>query len=202
MIYKAIMDFATPIATKYQEQQTSLPEPAFLLALPDDVISGSNVYAIQKQFEGEFTFDIFYESASGGHQLDGMSDNIEKQNAQLTMSSFPALVFERGLKSFKDTFDRRFEHAFPISPSSPPGLVAFSKAITSNLLGGIGYFYGESIVDASALDRDGDEDDAEDQDGFVDDAQIKRNARAAMAPPRGLLTATPSRPFFPRGFYW
>ncbi|KAG8861996.1 Processing alpha glucosidase I [Tulasnella sp. 330] len=183
MIYKAILEFAMPIATKYQEQQKSLPEPAFLLALPDDITSGSNIYAIQKQFEGEFTFDIFYESASGGHRLD-------------------ASVFEKELKSFKDSFDHRFEHAFPISPSSPPGLVAFSKAITSNLLGGIGYFYGDSIVDASALDRDADEDDDEDQDGFVDDAQIKRNARAAVAPPRGLLTATPSRPFFPRGFYW
>ncbi|KAG9010083.1 Processing alpha glucosidase I [Tulasnella sp. JGI-2019a] len=183
MINKAIMDFAMPLATKYQEKQQGLPEPAFLLTLPDDVTSGSNVYAIQKQFEGEFTFDIFYESASGEHHLD-------------------ASVFEEGLQSFKASFDQRFEHAFPISASSPPGLVAFSKAITSNLIGGIGYFYGDSIVDSSALDRDELEDDDEDQDGFVDDAQTKRNARAAMAPPRGLLTATPSRPFFPRGFYW
>lgn len=82
-----------------------------------------------------------------------------------------------------------------------PDLLPFSKAITSNLLGGIGYFHGTSIVDSSALTRD-EEDDDDDAPGFVDDAQIKQRAIAATAPARELLTATPSRPFFPRGFYW
>lgn len=63
------MDFAQPLATKYQE--TGLPEPAYLLALPDDITDGSNVYAIQKQYDGEFSFDVFFESASGEHSLDG-----------------------------------------------------------------------------------------------------------------------------------
>lgn len=113
-----------------------------------------------------------------------------------------AAIFDKGIRTFKDTFTRRFEQAFPIPASSPPGYLAFSKDLTANLIGGIGYFYGDSIVDASALDRSDDEDDDEDEEGMVDDAQIKRNARATLAPPRGLLTATPSRSFFPRGFYW
>ena len=46
----------------------------------------------------------------------------------------------------------------------------------SNMLGGIGYFYGSSLV------RVGDE--------------------ILQTPPAALLTAVPSRSFFPRGFLW
>ena len=52
-----------------------------------------------------------------------------------------------------------------------------AKAALSNLLGGIGYFYGRSQV---ALP----------------------GGRVAWSAPAGLLTAVPSRPFFPRGFMW
>lgn len=74
-------------------------------------------------------------------------------------------------------------------------MVAFSKAITSNLLGGIGYFYGDSVVDAGFA-HEWDQDD----EGF-DEKQTKSSG-ARYTEPRGLLTATPSRSFFPRGFYW
>jgi mannosyl-oligosaccharide glucosidase len=52
-----------------------------------------------------------------------------------------------------------------------------AKAALSNLLGGVGYFYGSSEV---ALP----------------------GGRTARSAPAGLLTAVPSRPFFPRGFMW
>ena len=57
------------------------------------------------------------------------------------------------------------------------GTEAVAKAALSNLLGGIGYFYGRSQV---ALP----------------------GGRMAWSAPAGLLTAVPSRPFFPRGFMW
>ena len=60
---------------------------------------------------------------------------------------------------------------------SGTGTEAVAKAALSNLLGGIGYFYGRSEV-------------------------VLPGGRRARAPPAGLLTAVPSRPFFPRGFMW
>lgn len=77
-------------------------------------------------------------------------------------------------------------------------LKSFSKAITSNLLGGIGYFYGSSIVDKGfAFEWDQEDDYDYDRDETQDSQQ-----GAMFTEPRALLTATPSRSFFPRGFYW
>ena len=104
----------------------------------------------------------------------------------------------KGVQSFKTSFTERFQKTFPLPAGSPPGHLAFSKAISSNMFGGIGYFYGSSIEDVAGMDLDEDEDD----DELVDDEQMKRIAKPMLSPPRGLLTATPSRPFFPRGFYW
>jgi mannosyl-oligosaccharide glucosidase len=108
-------------------------------------------------------------------------------------------LISQGIPSFVDAFTQRFQKTFPIPPGSPPGHLAFSKAITSNLFGGIGYFYGSSIVDrAFKREWDQTDDDEEDEDGLA----TGQKSQPKLQPPRGLLTATPSRPFFPRGFYW
>lgn len=46
------------------------PDPSFVVHLPNDVYSGSNLFAIQKIFNGKFQFDIFFESASAKQKLD------------------------------------------------------------------------------------------------------------------------------------
>jgi mannosyl-oligosaccharide glucosidase len=76
-----------------------------------------------------------------------------------------------------------------------PEYFSFAKGLVSNLLGGIGYFYGDSIVD-NAFAQEWD-----DEDAFSNAAGGKTGEPTIMEP-RGLLTATPSRSFFPRGFYW
>lgn len=105
---------------------------------------------------------------------------------------------DRGIAELSHAFDKRFDKVFPI-PSNyetedPKGLKDFSQAITSNLIGGVGYFYGRSIIDRSfsyEWDRESDvNDENEDEKG------------PRLTEPRELLTATPSRSFFPRGFYW
>jgi len=40
------------------------PDPSFTLQLSDETLSGSNLFAIQKFFDGEFQFDVFFESRS------------------------------------------------------------------------------------------------------------------------------------------
>jgi mannosyl-oligosaccharide glucosidase len=71
---------------------------------------------------------------------------------------------------------------------------AFSTAITSNLFGGIGYFYGTSIEDRSSVEEVDDDEDTVSSE--------RSQGRPIVTEPRELLTATPSRSFFPRGFYW
>lgn len=77
-----------------------------------------------------------------------------------------------------------------------PAQIAFAQHITSNLVGGIGYFHGSSIIDRHFAH----EWDEEDEDG--PDGGKGRERRPELTEERELLTGTPSRSFFPRGFYW
>src|SRR6267154_5022928 len=63
---------------------------------------------------------------------------------------FAAATLDEGIAAFSTSSNQRFREIFPV-PDSPKrdALEAFSEAITANLLGGIGYFYGTSIVDPS-----------------------------------------------------
>ena len=63
------------------------------------------------------------------------------------------------------------------------GTVKLAKAALSNLLGGIGYFYGSSII---AMPR----------------SKGQGSPTTALSPAAPLFTAVPSRSFFPRGFLW
>ena len=113
---------------------------------------------------------------------------------------FAAATLDEGIAAFSTSFNQRFRDIFPV-PDSPKqdALEAFSQAITSNLLGGIGYFYGTSIVDPSfSYDWD---DDSSPTDSD-DDNRGHEFEGARLTEPKALLTATPSRSFFPRGFYW
>ena len=46
------------------------PEPAFLLHLSNDVYNGATIFAVQKAFEGEFSFDVYYDAAGVERKLD------------------------------------------------------------------------------------------------------------------------------------
>ncbi|KAI0287922.1 glycoside hydrolase family 63 protein [Russula brevipes] len=169
---KALEDF---------KDKNNLPDPSFTLQLSDETLSGSNLLAFQKFFDGKFQFDVFYESRSAQKNLN-------------------AATLDEGIAAFSASFNQRFHEIFPV-PDSPrrDALEAFSQAITSNLLGGIGYFYGTSLIDPSfSYEWDDDSSPADNGDG--------NKGQAATTPrltePKALLTATPSRSFFPRGFYW
>lgn len=53
----------------YKDPSTGIPDPSFTLQLPDEVYSGSNLYAVQKIFDGEFQFDVFFESSSAKQKI-------------------------------------------------------------------------------------------------------------------------------------
>ncbi|EUC62183.1 mannosyl-oligosaccharide glucosidase [Rhizoctonia solani AG-3 Rhs1AP] len=174
ILLKNIIDHATTVIKPFNEDKQNPPDPAFVLEFEDEVRSGSNLYAVQKTFDGPFSFDVYYQSGSAGTKLD-----------EATITA--------GIDAFKAKFTERFDLTIPV----PEKYKAFAKDITSNLMGGIGYFYGTSIVDRSGSLDDDDEDET-----FMSEAERKERGRPELAPPTQLLTATPSRSFFPRGFYW
>ncbi|KDN51723.1 hypothetical protein RSAG8_00271, partial [Rhizoctonia solani AG-8 WAC10335] len=174
ILLKNIIDHATAAIKPFNEDKQNPPDPAFVLELEDEVRSGSNLYAVQKTFDGPFSFDVYYQSGSAGTKLD-----------EATITA--------GIDAFKAKFAERFDLTIPV----PEKYKAFAKDITSNLMGGIGYFYGTSLVD-----RSGNLDDEDDDETFMSEAERKERGRPELAPPTQLLTATPSRSFFPRGFYW
>uniref|UniRef100_A0A4W4FL06 Mannosyl-oligosaccharide glucosidase n=2 Tax=Electrophorus electricus TaxID=8005 RepID=A0A4W4FL06_ELEEL len=89
------------------------------------------------------------------------------------------LVLTEELAVRKAVFDDKFERTFRLQAKRvTPGQVKFGKAALSNMLGGIGYFFGQSIV------------------------QSAYNEHPLLYPEGALFTAVPSRSFFPRGFLW
>ncbi len=111
----------------------------------------------------------------------------------LAIEHLVASELDAGLARVKEAYDARFADVFPVPAdyAGNPDLLAFSEAITANLMGGVGYFHGQSIIDRSfSFEWDEDEDDTSSESG------------PELTDPMTLLTATPSRSFFPRGFYW
>jgi mannosyl-oligosaccharide glucosidase len=105
----------------------------------------------------------------------------------------------KGIEKIGGDFDKRFEEVFkPQPPFTGAKYLEFSKSLFSNLLGGIGYFYGDWRIDNSA-----DPAYDEENEGFASEAAEARVKNlATTAGPNELFSSIPSRPFFPRGFLW
>jgi mannosyl-oligosaccharide glucosidase len=139
-----------------------------------------NLHFIQKVFEGPFEFDVLFSSASAGKDV--TSETLTEEIKKATQS-----------------FEQRFRDVFKLrAPFDQPKYQKFAKSMFSNLFGGIGYFYGDSVVDRSyAPEYD------EENEGFWEDtAEARAKKREQLEGPSELFTSIPSRPFFPRGFLW
>ena len=87
-------------------------------------------------------------------------------------------------------FASRFQSAFPLTSSySSPSHVAFAQAAVSNLIGGIGFFHGASLIETSRILAGA-------------GGSKKRKTEVKETSALSLLSTVPSRSFFPRGFLW
>ncbi len=68
-ILQTMIKRAQDAIAPYADPAVGLPDPSFILQLPDEVYSGSNLYAVQKTFTGPFQFDVFFDSASATQKL-------------------------------------------------------------------------------------------------------------------------------------
>lgn len=162
---------------KYGEENP--PPPAQLYTILHKPGRG-NLHMVQKVFEGPFEFDVLFSSASAPKPI--KSEDLTTQ-----------------IKSVTSGIATRFTEIFkPQPPFLKERYEEFSKSLFSNLIGGVGYFYGDSRVDRSY-----DPAYEEDNEGFWEDAAEARGRNAAQFEgPSELFTSIPSRPFFPRGFLW
>ncbi|KAG6861740.1 hypothetical protein C0995_012745 [Termitomyces sp. Mi166 len=185
-ILSALIIRAREVISSYQDTETGLPDPSYVLQLPDEAYSGSNLFAVQKIFDGPFQFDVFFESGSSKQKLS-------------------STILDQGVPALVDNYSQRFRSVFPYpsdyDKEKEQSLETFSKAITSNLIAGVGYFYGTSIVNRKfSFEWDEEEDAAQSNAREEEGDEVQPGAR--LTDPKALLTATPSRSFFPRGFYW
>ena len=68
-VMKSISEHAQAAVAPYQNSPLGVPDPSFVLQLPDDVYTGSNLYAVQKFFDGSFQFDVYFDSGSVKQKL-------------------------------------------------------------------------------------------------------------------------------------
>lgn len=64
-------DVLTNVQTMVEKYgRESVPDPAITFSLSNDVRYGANFYAFQKNFEGPFEFDIFFDAGDMPGHLD------------------------------------------------------------------------------------------------------------------------------------
>jgi mannosyl-oligosaccharide glucosidase len=69
VILKTILEHGRDVVTPYTNQQKGMPDPSYVLSLPNDVLYGSNVFGVQKHFDGPFQFDVIFDSASNTQKI-------------------------------------------------------------------------------------------------------------------------------------
>lgn len=157
---------------KYEIDSVDFPDVLQVRNLYD--FEAGNFHLIQKTFDltgskKEFEFDVIY--------------NAENSSEKITSETAEALI-TAGLNEIDSKFNRKFSMG-----KKDKDKTQFVKSTLSDLLGGIGYFYGNQIVDReTVLDE-----------RHFDEIKLEHPQEEG---PYGLFTAVPSRSQFPRGFYW
>lgn len=141
-------------------------QPFYLLAYQPFREDEHNTFFLQMTLrqpmvEERFSFDVIYQSDS----------STNERERDLTGE-----YFDQEINRLKKQFDQRFEKIFQLKMNEK--YVNFARSTLSNLLGGISYFSGQSLV-----------------------SKPNQNIPDQYWP-TNLYTAVPSRSFFPRGFLW
>ena len=156
------------------------PPPAQFFTIGTNDEENGNIHFVQKTFRGSFQFDVLFSSESAAEYMtpDTLSASLKSHS-----------------KAFHAAYKERFP---PRPPFNKPQYISFCQSLFSNLLGGIGYFYGDQVIDRSYADEYD-----EINEGFWEDAaEARGRAQHELQGPYTLFTSVPSRPFFPRGFLW
>jgi len=159
------------------------------LSLTNHMDPGSNVVVIQITAMLPTTIDISFtstNSTSRGTTLVDSDDGVV--GAELTSSLVAAET------AFHSRFEKTFgtlTHKLTKNTSVPAGADGAARAALSSMLGGMGYWYGHSLVKLKNNKNN--------KKGKKKEETEDVLLKMWDAP---LYSATPSRSFFPRGFLW
>ncbi len=146
-----------------------IPQYIGMRAISD--LDGSNFIAYQVTGHAPFEFEVVFESQS-------LRDELISQNLP-SPKELKGSEFDRVLSDWNKKFEKKFQTLFRFEEKNfSSSAVKMAQATLSNLLGGIGFFSGQSIV------------------------QSLNNKEPVLYWNANLYTAVPSRSFFPRGFLW
>lgn len=173
LLQESIQDFSEKLGDGIRDM-----DPALGFLIRD--LSGyeGNFHIVQKMYEGAFEFDVVY--------IDQKSPPTE----HVTFENINQLI-----EATHSKFELNFAKHFPLRGATKSEK-KFGKELLSGLLGGLSYFHGDHKVDRTLLADD--EELAVDVNGEVHLPKFKGKFEG----PFELFTLVPSRPFFPRGFYW
>ena len=158
------LDNLTNFVMDHFKQTVTSDNTTLLTVEGSNVVNAPNLIVYQLHLRFPFQLDFIFKSTT-----------TERKNpVPLTGHEF-----DQQLAKHKADFDKKFEETFQLKQKGfNSSYISFAHAALSNLIGGIGYFYGESLISS------------------------KDAHQTMMYFPAPLYTAVPSRSFFPRGFLW
>eukprot|EP01113_Clastostelium_recurvatum_P025714 TRINITY_DN3093_c0_g1_i2.p1 TRINITY_DN3093_c0_g1~~TRINITY_DN3093_c0_g1_i2.p1 ORF type:complete len:878 (-),score=221.77 TRINITY_DN3093_c0_g1_i2:22-2379(-) len=197
--FKIFSDYITTAQAEKQadaSSSSSSNQAPIIPTLPNTISSQSNLLVIQRVLKAPFEIEVIFISHSAHPTSDDEDDNDDKEGEGKSASSSTSLssealdsliedvsgpALDTIIKERKRQFEARFEQTFQLSSKGfSTAEVKFAMYALSNMIGGMGYWHGDTLVQESK----------------------KKNNGPVRSSPRSLMSAVPSRPFFPRGFLW
>jgi mannosyl-oligosaccharide glucosidase len=181
--YLVVDSMAIPVKNMWQIKSVFVDElknrgtgDGFIPNKPGD----GNLHFVQITFEGSNEIEVSFTS---GHE-------------HQTVTSVP---LAKRLEIVYADFQKQFALTYlPQPPFKGKQYVEFSQSLLSNLMGGIGYFYGRDRI---SLDSKSEFTDTED-DFWMYESLGESQQLVQERGPRQLLTSVPSRPLLSHGFLW
>jgi mannosyl-oligosaccharide glucosidase len=137
----------------------------------EDSVDDANFIAYQISGFLPFEFNLIFESQSLREEL--------KENNLEQLPELSGQVFDSALQDCLDKFNNKFEEKFKLKEKNfSSAAINMAQSALSNLIGGIGFFTGQSMVKSF------------------------NNKEHVLYWNSNIYTAVPSRSFFPRGFLW
>ncbi|PSS26953.1 Mannosyl-oligosaccharide glucosidase [Actinidia chinensis var. chinensis] len=144
------------------------------LQLSDTSDDSSNILVFQISGRIPFRTDLAFVSGT----------DLENSRLKERLSSLTGTSLSNQLDEKKKEFDDKFKYCFNMTDELDSASISTGKAAIANLLGGIGYSYGQSKI------------------SLPKNSNFKSGQSYISYWPAELYSAVPSRPFFPRGFLW